>query len=140
MKSKSLGFSIVAAISALTLSSVAFGTIASAADTATPSPVISTDSGASDDAEISTLLSAQPVVSDAPEADTSSDANQSEDAQEQSSFDEDIKLAVLSGDTDSATQLTAAAAIVTSIDVPEIQAVASDAAVAQALILGLPKK
>lgn len=143
MKSKSLGFSILAAISALTLSAVAFGTNASATDTVTPSPtpVVSTDSGANDDVEILTLLSAQPdVTSNAQDSDTSSDANMSEDTQEQATFDADIKAAVLAGDADSASQLTAAATIVTSIDVPEIQAVAADDAAAHALILGLPQK
>jgi len=141
MKNKSLGFTILTAIGALTLSAVAFGTSASATDTPPPAPVVSTDSGASDDAEISALLSAQPeVTANAQEADTSIGANSSEDAQEQAAFDDDVKAAVLAGDTGSAAQLTAAAAIVTSIDVPEVQAMAADDAAAQALIIGLPQK
>lgn len=141
MKTKSFGFSILAAVSALTLSAFVFGTNASATDTVTPSPVVSTDSGSSDDGEILTLLSAQSDVTDnAQEADVSADANSAEDAKEQSSFDDDIKTAVLAGDADSAAQLTSAASIVTSIDAPEVQAVAADDAEAHALIIGLPQK
>lgn len=141
MKNKSFGFSILAAVSALTLSAFVFGANASATDTATPSPVVSTDSGSSDDVEILTLLSTQPGVTDnGQEVDASSDANKTEDAQEQAAFDDDIKAAVLAGDSDSASQLTAAASIVTSIDVPEIQAVAADDAEAHTLIIGLPRK
>lgn len=141
MKTKSFGFSVLAAVSALTLSAFVFGTNASATDTATPSPVVSTDSGSSDDGEILTLLGAQSDVTDnAQEADVSSDANNAEDAKEQSAFDEDIKVAVLAGDADSAAQLTSAASIVTSIDAPEVQAVAADDAEAHALIIGLPQK
>lgn len=143
MKTKSFGFSILAAVSALTLSAFVFGTNASATDTASPSPspVVSTDSGSSDDGEILTLLSAQPDVTDnGQEADVSSDANKTEDAQEQAAFDDDIKAAVLAGDSDSAAQLTAAASIVTSIDAPEVAAVAADDAEAHTLIIGLPQK
>ncbi len=139
MKTKSFGFSVLAAIRALTLSAVAFGTNASATDTPSPSPVVSTDAGANDDAEISALISAQPdVTGNGQEADVSSDANKAEDAQEQAAFDGDIKAAVLAGDSDSASQLTAAASIVTSIDAPEIAAVAADDAEAHTLIIGLP--
>jgi len=143
MKTKLFGFSMLTAISALTLSAVAFGTNASATDTATPSPapVISTDSGANDDAEILTLLSAQSDVTDNTQVvDTLSDANKTEDALEQAAFDDDVKAAVLAGDSASAAQLTASAAILTSIDVPEVQAVAADDAEAHTLIIGLPQK
>lgn len=132
---------MLAAISALALSAVAFGTNASATDTASPAPVVSTDSGSGDDVEILTLLSTQPDVTvNGEEADTSSDANKAEDAQEQAAFDDDIKAAVLAGDADSAAQLTASAAIVTTIDAPELQAVAADDAEAHTLIIGLPQK
>jgi len=132
---------MLAAISALTLSAVAFGTNASATDTPSPAPVVSTDSGVNDDAEILTLLSTQVDITDnSQEADASSDANKAEDAQEQATFDDDIKAAVLAGDADSAAQLTAAAAIVTTIDAPELQAVAADDAEAHTLIIGLPQK
>ncbi len=141
MKTKSFRFSMLAAISALTLSAVAFGTNASATDTPSPAPVVSTDSGVNDDAEILTLLSTQVDITDnSQEADASSDANKAEDAQEQATFDDDIKAAVLAGDADSAAQLTAAAAIVTTIDAPELQAVAADDAEAHTLIIGLPQK
>lgn len=141
MKTKSFGFSILVAISAFTLSAVAIGTNASAADTPTPAPVISTDSGSNDDGEILSLLSAQSDVTvNVQEADTSIDANNSEDIQEQTAFDDDIKAAVLAGDADSAAQLTSAALIVTTVDAPEIQAVAADDAAAHALIIGLPQK
>lgn len=141
MKTKSLGFSILTAVSALTLSAFVFGTNASATDTTSPAPVVSTDSGVNDDGEILTLLSALPdVIENRQEADDSADANKAEDAQEQAAFDDDIKAAVLAGDADSAAQLTAAASIVTSIDVPEIVAVAADDAEAHALIIGLPQK
>ena len=141
MKSKSFGFSILTGVSALALSALAFGTSAWATDTPTPPPTVSTASGAGDDVEISTMLSTQLEVADnAQEADSAIDANNAEDAQEQAAFDGDVKAAVLAGDADSAAQLTAAAAIVTSIDVPEIQAVATDDAAAHSLILGLPQK
>lgn len=141
MKSKSFGFSILAAVSALTLSAFVFGTNASATDTATPLPVVSTDSGVSDDGEILTLLSGQSDVTDNPQTiDVSADANKSEDAKEQATFDDDIKVAVLAGDSDTAAQLSAAASILTSIDAPEIQSVAADDAEAHALIIGLPQK
>lgn len=131
------------AVSTLALSASVFGTSASATDTVSPSPspVVSTDSGSSDDAEISTLLnSQQDVTSNPQDADATSDANKSEDSQEQATFDADIKAAVLAGDADSAAQLTAAAAIVTSVDAPEVAAIAADDAEAHALIIGLPSK
>jgi len=141
MKTKSFGFSILVAMSALTLSAVAFGTNASATDTPSPAPVVSTDSGSNDDGEILSLLSGQPDATvNVQEADVSIDANNSEDVQEQAAFDDDIKAAVLAGDADSAAQLTSAASIVTSVDAPEIQAVAADDAAAHALIIGLPQK
>ena len=103
MKTKTFGFSMLAAISVLTLSAVAFGTIASATDTPSPSPtpVVSTDVGVSDDVEILTLLSTQIDVTAniQVDADTTSAANTEEDAQEQAAFDDDIKAAVLSGDS-----------------------------------------
>lgn len=141
MKTKPFGFSILAAAGALTLSAFVFGTNASATDTATPSPVVSTDSGVGDDGEILALLGAQPDVSDnAQSADSTVDANRSEDATEQAAFDDDVKAAVLAGDADGAAQLTGAASIVTSIDAPELQAIAADDAEAHTLIIGLPQK
>lgn len=141
MKTKSFGFSILTAVSALTLSAFVFGTNASATDTPTPAPVVSTDSGSTDDGEILTLLSAQPeVVNNAQTADVSTDASNSEDASERALFDDDIKAAVLAGDADSAAQLTSAEAIVTAVDAPEIAAIAADDAEAHALIVGLPSK
>lgn len=141
MKSKSLGLTVLTAIGALTFSAIAFGSNASATDTPSPTPVISTDTSGSDDAEILSLLSAQTeVTQNAQVTDTSTDANTSEDAQERSAFSADIQAAVAAGDTSSAAQLTAAASIVTSIDAPEIQAVAADDAEAHTLILGLPQK
>lgn len=141
MKSKSSGLTVLTAIGALTFSAIAFGSNASATDTPSPTPVISTDTSGSDDAEILSLLSAQTeVTQNAQVTDTSTDANTSEDAQERSAFSADIQAAVAAGDTSSAAQLTAAASIVTSIDAPEIQAVAADDAEAHTLILGLPQK
>ena len=141
MKSKSLGITVLTVIGALTFSAIASGSSASATDTPSPTPVVSTDTSGSDDAEILSLLSAQTeVTQNAQVTDTSTDSNTSEDAQEQSVFNADIQAAVAAGDTSAAAQLTAAASIVTSIDAPEIQAVATDDAEAQALILGLPQK
>ena len=143
MKNKLFGISVLVAMSALTLSAIAFGTSASATDTATPSPVpvVSTDTGSGDDAELLALLNTQAdVINNVQDADNSISTNNVEDAQEQAAFDDDIKTAVLAGDADSAAQLTSAAAIVTSIDVPEVQAVAADDAVAHLLIIGLPQK
>lgn len=141
MKRKLFGSSVLVAVSALTLSAVAFGTNAFATDTPTIAPVVSTDAGSNDDGEILSLLSAQPDVTvNVQEVDASIDANNSEDVQEQAAFDGDIKAAVLAGDADSAAQLTSAALIVTSVDAPEIQAVTADDAAAHALIIGLPQK
>lgn len=141
MKTKSFGLTMLSAIGVLTLSAMAFGTSASATDTPSPTPVVSTDASATADAEILSMLSTQPEVTLISQVvDSSTDSNAAEDSQEQSAFDADTKAAVLAGDTASAAQLTAAASIVTSIDAPEIAAVASDDAVAQALILGLPQK
>lgn len=141
MKSKSLGLTVLTAIGALTLSAVAFSSNASATDTPSPTPVVSADTSGSDDAEILSMLSAQTeVTQNAQVTDTSTDANTSEDAQEQSAFSADIQAALAAGDASSAAQLTAAASIVTSIDAPEIQAVAADDAEAHTLILGLPQK
>lgn len=141
MKTKSFGFSLLTAVSVLTLSAFMFGTNASAADTSSPAPVVSSDSGSSDDVEILALLSSQPEVTDNSLAvDLSADANSSEDASERAAFDDDIKAAVLAGDADSAAQLTSAEATVTAVDASEIAAVAADDAEAHALILGLPSK
>ena len=143
MKTKTFGFSVLTAISALTLSVVAFGSNASATDTASPSPspVVSTGAEVSDDAEILALLSNQPDVTENAEVvDTSTDENEAEDAIEQAAFDDDVQAAVLAGDSTSAAQLTASATIVTSIDSPEIAAIAADDAEAHTLIIGLPQK
>jgi hypothetical protein len=141
MKRKPHGYSILVAIGALSLSTVALGASAFATDTPTPGPIVATDAGSNDDGEILSLLSAQPdVTANVQESDASIDANSSEDVQEQTVFNDDIKAAVLAGDADSAAQLTSAALIVTSVDAPEIQAVVADDAAAHALIIGLPQK
>lgn len=128
-------------IGVVTLSAATFISAASATDTPSPTPVASTDASAAADAEILSMLNAQvEVTQNAQLLDSSTDSNAAEDSQEQSAFGSDIQAARLAGDSVSAAQLIAAESIVTSIDVPEISAVASDDAAAQALILGLPQK
>ena len=146
MKTKSFGFTLLTAISAIALSAVAFGRNATATDTSSPSlsPVVSTDSGVNDEVEILSLVSNQSdVTENAQAADSTNDENETEDAIEQAAFDDDVKAAVLAGDSISSAQhqqRTASAAIVTSIDSPEVAAIAADDSEAHTLILGLPQK
>ena len=107
MKTKSFGFTLLTAISAIALSAVAFGRNATATDTSSPSlsPVVSTDSGVNDEVEILSLVSNQSdVTENAQAADSTNDENETEDAIEQAAFDDDVKAAVLAGDSISSAQ------------------------------------
>jgi hypothetical protein len=143
MKTKSFGFSLLTVISAFALSAVAFGTPASATDTATPSPspVVSTDTGVSDEADLLALTNNESDVSENVQVgDSTTDEIQAEDTNEEAAFDDDVNAALLSGDNASADELKADAAIVTSIDTPEIAAIAADDTEAHNFILGISQK
>lgn len=141
MNTKTFRLSILAAIGALTMSAVAFSSGAFANDIPSPTPAASADASDTADSEILSMLSNQVEVTQTTQlVDSSTDVNISEDSQEQTAFGSDIQAALLAGDTAAVAQLTAAESFVTSVDAPEIAAVASDDAAAQGLILGLPKK
>lgn len=141
MKTRTFRLTILTAIGALTLSAASFSAGAFATDTPSPTPSATIDASDNADAEILTMLSSQvEVTQNSQLTDSTADSNVAEDSSEQSAFGSDIQNALLAGDTAAVAQLTAAESIVTSIDAPEIAAIASDDAAAQALILGLPQK
>ena len=146
----------LAAVSALALYGVAFGSSAFADVTATPTPIISPlsadseiDIQSSDESDAQGVLdgssSTLAVSTDVPsetdsvepaEIDTEVEALDAENQQESDSFNQDITDAEQSGNQEDAVELGVAASIVTSVTVPEVTAMTTDNTEAHAIITG----
>jgi len=155
--SRRMKISVLAAVSGLALSGVAFGSSAFAAGPATPTPTVSStiDSGLNVEVDgegiLSGIQSTLGVLSsedsqvdgtlnvDVQENDSELDAINNENAQEQASFTDDITAAVQAGENEDAAQLSSAASIVASVTLPEVRAMASDDAEAHLMITGTLK-
>ena len=74
------------------------------------------------------------------ENDNEVDDLNAENQQEEDSFTQDINSAEQDGDHDDAVELIAAAAIVTTVTAPEVQAISNDDSQAQAIIVGTSTK
>ena len=74
------------------------------------------------------------------ENDNEVDDLNAENQQEEDSFSQDINSAEQDGDHDDAVELIAAAAIVTTVTAPEVQAISNDDSQAQAIIVGTSTK
>lgn len=164
--SRKTKISVLTAVSALALSGVAFGSSALASDTVTPTPTVATPTispisgGDTLDSELNAEIDAQGILGgsestdailnnqagdlngtvEVQENDGEVDAINTDNQQEQASFEEDINAAVQSGDINDAAELSAAAAIVSSVTVPAATAMASDDAEAHAIMTGAPQK
>lgn len=162
--SKRMRISILATVSALALSGVAFAssafatdtTAANASATASATAIISPTLGDSTlDSELNAEIDAQGSLDGilgAGQSSVSISDNQgnqeesnvevvnNENAQEQASFNDDINAAVQAGDSEDAAQLSTAASIVASITLPEVHAMASDDTEAHVLITGVLQK
>jgi hypothetical protein len=161
MKSRSNRVKIqaLAAVSALALYGVAFGSSAFADETATPTATISaspadsnSDTQSSDESDAQAVLDGSSlslaVSTDLPsetdsvepaEIDTEVEALDSENQQEADSFNQDITDAEQSGNQDDAVELGVAASIVTSVTAPEVTAMATDDTEAHAIITDVQK-
>lgn len=142
----------------LALYGVGFGSSASAEGPATPKPTISpmptsggSEAESSDESDAQAVLSgsqsAESVSSEAPEAteavepqevDTEVEALDAENQAEGDAFGQDVAEAEQSGDQESAVELKDAAAVVTSVTVPEVTAMTADNTEAHAVITGTP--
>lgn len=159
IRSRRVKIQALAAVSALALYGVAFGSSAFADETATPTATTSTLSANSNndlqsndendalailDGTSSTLSVSDDVPSETDsvepvEVDDEVEALDAENQQEADSFNQDIADAEQSGNQDDAVELEAAASVVTSVTVPEVKAMAQDDTEAHAIVMGTQK-